>query len=222
MGWLISHHVVTPTVRATVEGLLEAVFCMVRAKEFSWRLLGDREAKTCESLEATKRDSSAWGYSWVTLFLGDVNMRPWPSTSGGGSRTWDTKIWTWVPRCSDPRMIALHCASIVNDGRILSSERMLHKNYNRKWSVGKTILVVGLKGLGARTTWLAVNCQTWSNTHSFLTVGGEGQKFCMGDWEDRTWGREAEECPLLEAVYRVRLMKTHKAGKRLSWCCGDF
>jgi hypothetical protein len=41
--------------------------------------------------------------------------------------------------------------AIVNDRPILSSERMLHKDYNRRFSVGKKILVVILKGLVAKT-----------------------------------------------------------------------
>jgi hypothetical protein len=43
-------------------------------------------------------------------------------------------------------------AAIVNDRSILSSERMLHKGYDRKCSVEKEILVVSLKGLGAKMT----------------------------------------------------------------------
>jgi hypothetical protein len=42
-------------------------------------------------------------------------------------------------------------AAIVNDRLILSSERMLHEDYNRKCSVGKKITVVILKGLAAKT-----------------------------------------------------------------------
>jgi hypothetical protein len=43
-------------------------------------------------------------------------------------------------------------AAIVNDKPILSSERMLCKDYNRKCSVGKLkIQVVGLKRLVAKT-----------------------------------------------------------------------
>jgi hypothetical protein len=34
---------------------------------------------------------------------------------------------------------------------------MLHKDYYRRSSVEKKILVVGLKGLDAKTNWLAVN-----------------------------------------------------------------
>jgi hypothetical protein len=47
-------------------------------------------------------------------------------------------------------------------------------------------------------------------------------EFCMGDCEDRTWEREAEESPLLEAVAKEQLMKTQQAGKSLSRCCGDL
>jgi hypothetical protein len=41
-------------------------------------------------------------------------------------------------------------AAIVNERLILSSERMLQKYYDRKGSVEK-IMVVGLKGLAAKT-----------------------------------------------------------------------
>jgi hypothetical protein len=42
-------------------------------------------------------------------------------------------------------------AAIVNDKLILSSERMLHKDYDRRCSIEKIILAVSLKGLGAET-----------------------------------------------------------------------
>jgi hypothetical protein len=43
-------------------------------------------------------------------------------------------------------------SSIVNDRPILSSERMLHKDYERKCSVKKKkLLVVSLKGLVTKT-----------------------------------------------------------------------
>jgi hypothetical protein len=61
---------------------------------------------TCETYEATKRVPSAWGYKWVTLFLGDINTGTWPSRLGE-SRIWDSKLWSWVPRASDPRLTAL-------------------------------------------------------------------------------------------------------------------
>jgi hypothetical protein len=41
------------------------------------------------------------------------------------------------------------------------------------------------------------------------------QEFCKGDYEDRTWGRETEKSPLLEAFVRERLVKTYQAGKCL-------
>jgi hypothetical protein len=45
-------------------------------------------------------------------------------------------------------------STFIRDKPILSSERMLHKDYNRKGSVAKKkSLVVILKGLGARTDW---------------------------------------------------------------------
>jgi hypothetical protein len=42
-------------------------------------------------------------------------------------------------------------AAIVNDRPILSSEVMLHKDYNRKFSWRIELLVVSLKGLVAKT-----------------------------------------------------------------------
>jgi hypothetical protein len=39
----------------------------------------------------------------------------------------------------------------IGDKPILSSERMLHKDYGRKGSVAKKNLFVGLEGLGAKT-----------------------------------------------------------------------
>jgi hypothetical protein len=47
-------------------------------------------------------------------------------------------------------------------------------------------------------------------------------EFCNGGCGDRTWAREAEESPLLEAVARERLVKTQQAGERLSEYCGDL
>jgi hypothetical protein len=38
----------------------------------------------------------------------------------------------------------------------------------------------------------------------------------MGGCEERAWAREAEECPLLEAAARERLVKTQQAGQGLA------
>jgi hypothetical protein len=46
-------------------------------------------------------------------------------------------------------------AAIVNDSPILSSERMLYKDYDHRCSFEKNILAVSLKGLGAKTNILA-------------------------------------------------------------------
>jgi hypothetical protein len=40
----------------------------------------------------------------------------------------------------------------IKDRPILSSEKMLHKDYDRKGSVAKKNLVVILKGLGVKTS----------------------------------------------------------------------
>jgi hypothetical protein len=41
--------------------------------------------------KATKREPSAWGYNWDTLFLGDTNKRAWPPRLEE-SRIWDSKL----------------------------------------------------------------------------------------------------------------------------------
>jgi hypothetical protein len=46
--------------------------------------------------------------------------------------------------------------------------------------------------------------------------------FRMDGCDKRTWAREAEDSPLLEAVARERLMKEQQAGKSLRGRCGDF
>jgi hypothetical protein len=62
----------------------------------------------------------------------------------------------------------------IRDNPILSSERMLHKDYNWEvfsWKI--EILVVSLKGLVAKTNRLAVNRRLQSNSDydvDFATV----------------------------------------------------
>jgi hypothetical protein len=51
-------------------------------------------------------------------------------------------------------------AAIVNNRPILSSESMLHKEYEIKYSVENNFLAVILKGLVAKTNWLVVNRQS--------------------------------------------------------------
>jgi hypothetical protein len=41
-------------------------------------------------------------------------------------------------------------------------------------------------------------------------------QLCIGGCEDRTWAREAEESPLLEAVARERLVETQQTVKGLA------
>jgi hypothetical protein len=53
-----------------------------------------------------KREPCAWEYNRATLFLEDINIGTWSSGSGE-SRIWDSKIWSWSPRDSNPRMTAI-------------------------------------------------------------------------------------------------------------------
>jgi hypothetical protein len=48
----------------------------------------------------------------------------------------------------------------MRGNRTLSSESMLHKDYDRKGSVAKKNVVVILKKLGAKNNWLAVSRQS--------------------------------------------------------------
>jgi hypothetical protein len=48
----------------------------------------------------------------------------------------------------------------IGDKSVLSSERMLHKDYDSKGSVAKKSMVVNLKGLNTKMNWLAVNHQS--------------------------------------------------------------
>jgi mevalonate pyrophosphate decarboxylase len=52
---------------------------------------------------------------------------------------------------------------------IISSEKLLHKNYDRKSSVAKNkSLAVSLKGFVTKTNWLVVNRQSQSNSLTLL------------------------------------------------------
>jgi hypothetical protein len=53
---------------------------------------------------------------------------------------------------------------------ILSWERVLYKDYDRRCSIEKKILAVSLKGLGAKTSWLVVYRQSWSNCDSDIAA----------------------------------------------------
>jgi hypothetical protein len=79
----------------------------------------------------------------------------------GKSRIWESKIWSRVPRTRSREWMRWRGpAAIVNDRPIVSSGRMLYKDYTRRCSIEKRILSVSLKGLGAKTNWLAVNRQS--------------------------------------------------------------
>jgi hypothetical protein len=75
-----------------------------------------------------------------------------PETAKFDHKFRGTRLWEWL-RLRGP-------AATVNDGTTLSSERMLHKDYESKVSVGAEMsLVVSLKRLDAMTKWRAVNRQ---------------------------------------------------------------
>jgi hypothetical protein len=65
--------------------------------------------------------------------------------------------------------------------------------------------------------WSMPRCYNWEVWSVVSLV-----EFFTGGCEERTWVREAEESPLLEAIAREWLVKTQQAGKWLSRCCGDL
>jgi hypothetical protein len=58
-------------------------------------------------------------------------------------------------------------------------------------------------------SWELSSARETEKTWRYSSVESE---FCTGGCEDRTWEREAEEFPQLEAVARERLSKTVEAG----------
>jgi hypothetical protein len=70
-----------------------------------------------------------------------------------GTRTWEWLRWRGS-------------TAIVNDRPILSSEGMLHKTITTSLSWKINLLVLGLKGLVAKTKYLAVSRQSGSNSDS--------------------------------------------------------
>jgi hypothetical protein len=76
--WFSSNHVITP-IDMTV-----------------WNVECSRHSRTNTTVSRRrqqKREPSAWGYNWVTLFLGAINIGTWCSRLGE-SQIWDSKIWS--------------------------------------------------------------------------------------------------------------------------------
>jgi hypothetical protein len=73
-----------------------------------------------------KRESRAWGYH-------RIRIQVW-----GVSNLWDSKVGSWVRGTRTREWLSWRGpAAIVNNGSVLSSERMLQKDYNRKCWVKK-------------------------------------------------------------------------------------
>jgi hypothetical protein len=80
----------------------------------------------------------------------------------GKSQIWDSKIWSRVPRDSDPRMNALARTSRnckwQNDP--LFRKDVIWGLWPQVLNWEKKILAVSLKGLSSKTNWLALNRQS--------------------------------------------------------------
>jgi hypothetical protein len=96
----------------------------------------------CSSVSRKRRRKGnplLWGgrYTWATLFLGDINTQTCAPGWGNlksetvkcGHESCGTWTWEWM-RWWGP-------AAIINDKPILSSERMLHKDYDCRCSIEK-------------------------------------------------------------------------------------
>jgi hypothetical protein len=104
-------------------------------------------------------------------------------------------MWS-VPSCYNNMLLCVKCtfdqspSIFVRDKPIFSSERMLCKEYYRKSSVEKKSLVVGLKGLDAKTNWLVVNHQSWSNfdfDNELSPVEADSNTWSSSFGESRIW-----------------------------------
>jgi hypothetical protein len=102
------------------------------------------ETNALEVVHIRLKSFIVWGYNWATLFLENINTGTLYLQVGGrlesetakcGQESCGTLTWERL-RCRGP-------AAIVNDRLILSSERMLHKDYNRKCSMFACILCRG-------------------------------------------------------------------------------
>jgi hypothetical protein len=75
---------------------------------------------------------------------------------------------------------------------------------------------MSLKGLGAKTNWLAVNRQSWSNSDFDFALVESVESWNYEKWGAGSWGRwqfgnpEEGERPPLEVATKQRLVKTEK------------
>jgi hypothetical protein len=101
--------------------------------------------------------------------------------------------------------------------------------------LNKTLLIVSLTELAAKTNWLEVNASrkvtlSWQFSWALqerLRSGGtlvhliiERVHLWDVHWTGRTWSREADEFPLLEADARERQLKTLDSGHDLVFAAG--
>jgi hypothetical protein len=118
------------------------------------------------------------------------------------SHIWDSKIWSRVPRVSDPRKTALARASSIYKRQTRPHVRGdAPQKQDRKCQTVKNIWSWAPDGgLDTKTYWLT----------------GRQSQCDLAEWVQlrdmrrtvTTWAREAEESPLLEAFARERLLKT--------------
>jgi hypothetical protein len=102
-----------------------------------WRRGSNISTVALRVVGGDEKGTQCLGYNWATLFLGDINTGTWPSGWGSlesrtikcGHEFRRTRTWEWL--CwRGP-------AAVINDRLIISSKRMLYKDYESKCSAEK-------------------------------------------------------------------------------------
>jgi hypothetical protein len=101
------------------------------------------------------------GINWATLFRGDIHTGIWPSRFGG-SRIWDSQMWSWVPWESDLKMttLARTSSNCKRQSQPLVRDAVTWGLWPQVFSYKIKLVVVSLNGLVAKTNWWAVNRQS--------------------------------------------------------------
>jgi hypothetical protein len=86
----------------------------------------------------------------------------------GEYRIWGSKTWSWFPIKSDLIITGLARANrnCKRQARPLVTEDITQGLQPKVFSWNIKVMVVGLKGLVAKMNWLAISCQSWSNSDS--------------------------------------------------------
>jgi hypothetical protein len=146
------------------------------------------------------------GYIWAHLPLRNSNLSTVPCTAVAMIRVWKMARYTMV--VSGERL-GKHVPAATD-----TNATMVQQQKNRIFC-------------GSRRADLSANESRHNNRRAVFLMWSEPRCYKQGTrlqlsqsctivCKDRTWAREAEESPLLEAVVRERLVKTVQAGEDLA------